>query len=59
MKLSKGTLILIDGQVCQLTGKPQRAIDGTYLIFYRTEVGGKVTKTYATEQELTEFVASK
>lgn len=59
MKLSKGTLILIDGQVCQLTGKPQRAIDGTYLIFYRTEVGGKVTKTYATEQELTEMSASK
>lgn len=51
----RGSLIKIDGQVCQLTANPTRAIDGTYLVFYRTSVGSRTERSYLTEQELTEI----
>lgn len=52
MEAKKGSIVIIDGQPCQLTDKPKRAIDGSWSVFYRTEVGGKVTHGYATEEEL-------
>jgi hypothetical protein len=54
-KLKRHTLVIIDGQPCQLTDKPRKAIDGTWLVFYRCEVGGRVTKSYLTGDELSQL----
>jgi hypothetical protein len=54
-KLKKHSLITIDGQVCQLTDTPRKAIDGSWLVFYRTYVGSRVERAYISEQELAEL----
>lgn len=57
MKLTKGSIVTVDGCVVQLTSKPQKAIDGTWLVFYRAFVGDKVHSGYATQQEINEWQA--
>ena len=56
-KLKRHT-IRIDGQLCQLTNTPRKAIDGTWLVFYRVAVGSRVERSYLTEQELSELAAT-
>lgn len=57
MALRKGSLLFIDGQTCQLTADPRR--DGAgWQVTYRTEVGGKTTTAYATDEELDPSQAS-
>ena len=54
-KLNRHSLVVIDGQVCQLTDRPRKAIDGTWLVFYRIAVGSRVVRAYVTDQELVEL----
>jgi len=58
MRLTKGTIVTIDGCIVQLTDKPKKAINGTYLVFYRETVGGKARYGYATPEEIAEWEAS-
>ena len=57
-KLKRHSLVTIDGQVCQLTATPRKAIDGSWLVFYRCAVGGRVTNSYLSEQELSELAST-
>lgn len=57
-KLKRHTIVNIDGQPCQLTDKPQKCINGTWLVFYRVAVGSRVTMSYLTEQELSDLAAT-
>lgn len=57
-KLTRHTIVLIEGQPCQLLRSPQKAIGGKWIVFFRTEVGGRPEYTYATDQELAEMQAS-
>ena len=50
--LKKHSLVVIDGQVCQLLNPPRKAINGTWYVVFRTVVGGKPQSTYATTDEL-------
>lgn len=54
-KLRRHSLVTIEGQPCQLTEEPIRTIVGTWLLFYRTEVGGRVESCHATDEELAEM----
>jgi hypothetical protein len=54
-KLKRHSLVVIDGQVCQLTNPPRKAIDGTWLVFYRIAVGSRIEQAYITDQELAEL----
>ena len=54
-KLKRHVFVKIDGQVCQLTDTPRKAIDGTWLVFYRVAVGSRVERSYLTERELAEL----
>lgn len=58
-KLKRHSLVMIDGQVCQLTDAPKKTIVGTWLIFYRAEVGGRVANAYVTSEELDEIAVVK
>jgi hypothetical protein len=49
--MKRGTLVVIGGTPCRLTGKPQRAINGTWLVFFELP-SGKVEKVYATTDEM-------
>lgn len=57
-KLKRHSLVTIDGQVCQLTSTPRKAIDGTWLVFYRIAVGSRVVNAYITDEELAELTAT-
>lgn len=50
--LKKHSLVVIDGQVCQLLNTPRKAINGTWYVVFRSVVGGKAQSTYATTDEL-------
>lgn len=51
-KLGRHDIVVIDGQPCQLTKAPQKTIVGTWLVWFRTEVGGAHNYVYATTEEL-------
>lgn len=57
-KLKRHTIVKIDGQTCQLTDTPRKAIDGTWLVFYRVAVGSRIERSYLTEQELGDLAAT-
>ena len=56
-KLKRHAIVKIDGQLCQLTDTPRKAIDGTWLVFYRVAGGTRVERSYLTEQEVSELTA--
>jgi hypothetical protein len=56
-KLKRHTIVKIDGQTCQLTDTPRKAIDG-WLVFYRVAVGSRIERSYLTEQELGDLAAT-
>lgn len=58
MTLRKGTIVKIDGCIVQLTDRPRKAINGSWLVFYRDSVGGKVHSGYATADEIAEWEAT-
>jgi hypothetical protein len=47
-KWKKGDTIVIDGSALLLTGKPKKAIDGTYIVF-GIDSTGKVIRKYVGE----------
>ena len=44
--LKKGMLVMLDGQPRILDGKPKKAIDGTWLVFYSDVFSGVVSYGY-------------
>jgi hypothetical protein len=50
--LKKHDIVFVDGQPVQLTKVPQKTIVGTWLVWFRTEVGGPHNYVYATNEEL-------
>jgi len=57
-KMKRGTIVLINGEPCGLTGKPKRAIDGTWIVFHQNLATGENTYVYLTDAELADAAAT-
>jgi len=57
-KMKRGTIVLIDGEPCGLTGRPKRAIDGTWIVFHENLATGENTYVYLTDAELADASAA-
>jgi len=57
-KMKRGTIVLINGEPCGLTGKPKRAIDGTWIVFHQNLATGENSYVYLTDAELADAAAT-